>query len=719
MPDAKDIAARRRKAMLAAAARFSERRGPDAAADAAADAGGATAEPSAAFAIPPETSSRKSRFEARKAIIAEAVELRRRGELPSFIERKIGPTLDWLSLAPDEAARKAGLPVARIVDSVDPAAEPSGYGTGFLVHPQILMTNHHVFPDVASAIGAGANFGFEADSTGRIARGLTYAITPESFYVSDEALDFALVGVAPQAVSGEPIERWNTIIPNGAIGKILVGQPVNIIQYPDGAAKKYATTDNAVIDILDSGFLHYRADTLGGSSGSPVFSEAWELVGLHHAGVPEVRDGKIMTVDGQEWSEEMGDDAINWIANEGIRISAIVKALASVKPADRREADMLHALLANSSDPSDDIINVMAGKTAAPETKGGEMPASQIFSSAAMEAAMANGITMNFTGPVTININPATGAVQLAEPPEVAEEKSLRFDPDYANRKGYDPAFLRDDLVVPMPQVAQARMTEMVQEGGKVRVLPYHHYSLAMNGHRKLPMWAASNADYSPERRPPGSRASFGQDKWITDRRLPAEIQMLEADIYGPAHQIDLGHIVRRVDSAWGDSADEVEFANSDTFHLTNCTPQHEAFNRATPSSKKYGKREGIWGGFEMYTQSQLEAGDTRCCILAGPVLAADDPEYDFGHGKVQVPNDFWKVVVVADRSTGAPKLRAFGFILSQKDLIDQFGIEFAAGRFARYAKPLIEITQRSGVEFDQLLLDADQSAAFINVPGG
>lgn len=699
------LAVRRHKVLLAAAKRWQARK-PE-----RENAAG----PSAAFgAGSNESPLRQARFDARQAAFGQAADLRRHGQLPVFIERKIGATLDMFDHAPSEAARTAGHPVARIVNTIDPGLQAEGYGSGFLVHPELLLTNWHVFPEVRDATGAGANFGYEEGERG-LQLGLTYALEPERFFVSNEDLDFALVAVAPQAVTGQPLGQWGTIMPSAATAKILVGQPINIVQYPDGGPKKYATTNNTLVDILDDGFLQYLTDTQEGSSGSPTFSAAWELVGLHHAGVPEVRNGKIMTVDGTVWTEEMGDDAVNWIANEGIRISAIVKVLSQITLNDASQAALLRALLGETSDPADDIISEIA--RAAQAAPGLERKSATTFSidSLAVEQAMTSGVAMTFTGPVTINIY-GDAAAAISGPAGIAEEKSLRFDPDYAGRKGYDPGFLGDGLVVALPTVMAERQAELYHQDGEVLVLPYHHYSLAMHEQRRLPMWTAANLDYSPGRRAHGGRASFGTDRWVKDPRLPESVQLLERDIYGPAHQIDLGHIVRRQDSAWGDTDDELEFSNSDTFHLTNCTPQHEAFNRASPSTKKYGTGFGIWGGFEMYTESQLLGGDLRACVLAGPVLAAADPAFDFGRGSVQIPLDFWKVVVVADRSGTTPALKAYGFIMSQRDLVERFGIEFAPGRFARFAAPLAEITKRSGVVFDPALLSSEQPSGFVDV---
>ena len=79
-----------------------------------------------------------------------------------------------------------------------------------------------------------------------------------------------------------------------------------------------------LVDTLDD-FLHYEADTEGGSSGSPTFNEQWEVVSLHHSGVPRKDDqGNILTKSGTIWTPDMGESQIEWLFNEGIRVSSII-----------------------------------------------------------------------------------------------------------------------------------------------------------------------------------------------------------------------------------------------------------------------------------------------------------------------------------------------------------------------------------------------------------
>jgi endonuclease G len=642
-----------------------------------------------------DTPLRQQQFSERETVLQRAAELRALGKLPLGLERKIGATLDFIELAPSEAARKAGRPVIRIVTSCDPNVEAVGMATGFLVTPQLLLTNWHVFDDVASARGNGANFFHERGDSG-IAVGDTFEIDPDYFFLSNERLDFALVGIKPTSVTGKALADVNPIAMTSSPAKILVGQPVNIIQHPDGGPKTWVTmNENRLIDISEEGFLQYTADTLQGSSGSPVFSTSWELVGLHHSGVPEMHNGKIVAVDGTPWDEDMGDDKVHWIANEGARTSAIVRALAETKLDDARQQGVLSALVAGTGDPIEEVKKLL--DSPAGGTAGVPADAATIIG--------AGDRPMVFTGPVTIVVGGSADAAAVGQ----AFERTIQFDPNYDDREGYKPDFLGDGLIVPLPTTSPGRQAEMLLKDGAVQVLDYHHYSLALNATRRLPMWTAANVDYSPARRQIGGRAGFGSDKWVFDPRIPKDIQLGD-QFYEPARQSDRGHIVRRQDSAWGDTDTEVEFANSDTFHWTNCTPQHAAFNRAAAPSK-FQLKEGIWGGFEMYTQGQLQHGDTRACILAGPILASDDLEVDLGRGPVLVPRRFWKVVVVKGADGKKPTLDAYAFILSQDDLLQKFGIEFAPGRFEKYRTSLAAITEASGVEFDQAIVAAERHA--------
>lgn len=200
-----------------------------------------------------------------------------------------------------------------------------GSGTGFMVSPTLLLTNHHVLTDAASGRDARVAFDFQDDSEGRALPTVTFALAPERFFLTDPTLDFSLIAVAERSAEGRGIEEfgWLRLIEDE--GKVINGEYVTIVQHPNGQPKQIALRENHIIDMLEN-FIHYHTDTAPGSSGSPLFNDQWEVVGLHHSGVPR-RDeqGRILTRQHTLWTTDMDDGIIDWIANEGVRISRIVQ----------------------------------------------------------------------------------------------------------------------------------------------------------------------------------------------------------------------------------------------------------------------------------------------------------------------------------------------------------------------------------------------------------
>jgi len=574
---------------------------------------------------------------------------------------------------------------------------PTGFGTGFLVTPRLLLTNEHVLPSRADASGVGANFLHERTSQG-LQTGVIFELTPNDFFVSDAALDFALVAVKPRTDSGNELREYGCIPLIEATGKILVGHPINLIQHPAGGPKQYATTQNKLLDVLDEGFLHYTTDTLQGSSGSPAFNQFWEVVGLHHSGVPLVQNGQVIARNGKPWDpESMSDDEVMWVANEAVRVSRIVKYLSQLRLADSSQQGLLNDLLASTADP-------LRGETS--HTVADPQPISIPWSS-----EMTHTI-IHIAGNATIHVNPPVAAaaapvpvaaVAPALPPAV--EKQIRFDKNYSNRRGYSSRFLAG-YTIPIPTVTAARAGEILNAAdGKPRVLKYHHYSLVMNKKRRLQMWSAVNVDYDPDKKSDRDRKEFGTDTWIYDKRIAGEFQIDDDDFYKPATKIDRGHMVRREDNAWGETELEIEYANSDTFHWTNCTPQHEAFNRE--------RSHGIWGKFETFITDHIGAVDKKASIFAGPVLDnANDPSKNYGEGSVQYPLRFWKVVAAVTRAQGPKKLQVCGFLFDQSGPIDRFGLEaIDFSPFGSFQVSLQRITDLTGVEFPKILRDNDAMA--------
>jgi len=226
-----------------------------------------------------------------------------------------------------------GASVARTVGRViirQPSGRIIGYGTGFMVSPQLLLTNNHVLESKLDAQHSLIEFNFRENYFGQLTESIKFKLKPDDFFYANEHLDFSLVAVEKKNIHGNLLleQGWNQLIKTS--GKAIVGEHVNIIQHPAAEPKQIVIRQNTIKALKDS-FIHYITDTEIGSSGSPVYNDQWEVVALHHAGVPK-RDsnGNILLIDGRVWNGNRSEqDHIAWTANEGVRISEILKYLDS------------------------------------------------------------------------------------------------------------------------------------------------------------------------------------------------------------------------------------------------------------------------------------------------------------------------------------------------------------------------------------------------------
>ncbi|MFE7393933.1 trypsin-like serine peptidase [Streptomyces sp. NPDC057582] len=249
-------------------------------------------------------------------------------DAPAAYERILGLSKELQAWSFLPRGARAARTVARI--SVRENGRELPLGTGFLVSPRLLMTNHHVLSDAATAQQCFVEFDAQMTIDNTPGAPVRLEFDPGAFFVADEGLDFALVLVHPISDSQAPGEvfGWNRL--SVQQGKLVIGEPVNVIGHPMGRLKEIAVRDNALQVRLDD-FLHYKTDTEPGNSGSPVYNDQWEVVALHHSGVPKKdAQGRTLRKDGQVWQPGDGDDAIDWVSNEGVRISTILKHLATV-----------------------------------------------------------------------------------------------------------------------------------------------------------------------------------------------------------------------------------------------------------------------------------------------------------------------------------------------------------------------------------------------------
>jgi endonuclease G len=590
-----------------------------------------------------------------------------------FVERVIGPTKDFLSAEFFELGSYAMRSVARIRTEFGGSL---GFGTGFMVSPSLLLTNEHVLENAGWAAASVAEFDYQRDRLGRQKLVQSFHLDPERFFVNDKALDFALVAVKPApGVGTAKLADFGFCPLVGVEGKILVTDPVNIVQHPQGRMKEVVIRENELSALplgdLD-GFAHYLGDTEPGSSGSPVFNDRWEVVALHHSSVPE-RDaaGNYLTRDGKIWKDTMPIEDIAWIGNEGIRISRIINHLKQREGLSAGAAALLKELLEKSDTteigPRQEEGVVLDGgpeKTCALDLSG----------------------TATVTVPVTIRVEVGGARAVRAELGQAALlAERVRPAPDYGGRPGFDSDFL--GAAVPMPDLVDRRHGEPAMLADGSVELKYHHFSVLMNADRRLAYVSAVNYD---------AAAPFveerGADDWFLDPRIDVGLQA--DNRFYKNNPLDRGHLARRYDAGWGMTAEEAKIANDDTFHWTNCAPQHQVFNQSKLSQPGDLR---LWGELENHITDQAKQDMQRLSIFNGPVFGKDDRT----HRGLLIPSAYWKMV--AYRSRG-DELRAVGFVLHQADLISNLAAErFDVGRFDLRQVRISRIEELTGLDFKGL----------------
>jgi endonuclease G, mitochondrial len=586
------------------------------------------------------------------------------------LERAIGDN-DLLSLNYLWCGIRAARSVGRIV--IPPiAGDPGGAATGFLIGPNLLMTNHHVFSAPEIAQRARVQFGYEIDSHGNERVPTWFNFTPGRFFVASETLDYCIVSVDPATKQGpEGLKSFGWLRLNPRLGKTDYGQYLSIIQHPGGQTKQIAIRENRLLPFTDADdFLSYESDTFRGSSGSPVLNDFWDLVALHHSGKPfKDKQGRYIGHDGRPIVDHKPqEDEIQWIANEGARVSRIIANFQKSAP-QGEERDVLEKTFLGElkPDPIPLEIGPANGRqdSTEPVVYGG--PSLAAPNARSFLVVLPLDVSLHVESPRQPATIPSATAKATTSPVRDARDilfEKLNFDSDYSDRRGYDDRFLGHDRRVNMPTIDDGHSADIAptKHGGKV--LHYHHFSIVTHANRRMPVLSAGNVDYRAAKRDERARDEFGKDEWIIDDRLDDKYQ-IPRGFYDRWKRLDYGHLVRRDDNCWGGSADEIEFSNADTFHLTNCTPQHEAFNR-----DRFGYH-GLWGRLEnlISTQAQRDGTIGRLCVFAGPIfnntkdlLCRDDT------GNIRIPISFWKVIVAPTRRGG---LRAYGFVTGQEENLD------------------------------------------------
>jgi endonuclease G, mitochondrial len=538
-------------------------------------------------------------------------------------------------------------------------------GTGWLVAENILVTNRHVAREFVTRKGEG--FTFQTGLNGSISADIDFL----QEIGSPAELVFKLV--KPLYVEDEPgpdisffeVEvtggNANLASPIGLAAKVVATPNVATIGYPaydsripepDLMEEIFGKTYNkkrlapgGVTNVETMRILH-NCTTLGGNSGSAVIDlDSGEALGLHFMGT-------FLT------------------SNYAVR-SDVVKQL---------------------------LDSVRAGTAFRPETRVRKPapPPAASREPAGLRVERGGG-SASITIPLTVTVSlgnpygrPAASVRNLSLRAAPADDNGGAVEgeeavaEDYRDRAGYQAEFLGEGkMSVDLPSVQRGAddVLEFSFNGKADTVLRYEHYSVVMSRRRRMCFFSAVNIDGNLSKK----SARVG---WKWDPRIPKAQQIMN-ECYGSPPKFSRGHMTRREDPGWGEK-DTAKRGNEDSMHVTNTTPQMQAFNAP------------IWLALEDYALGHAKEDDMKISVFTGPYFDDRDPEM-YG---VRIPRAFWKIIAFIHDETGA--LCATGYEMNQEKTL-QPEEEFVFGAFTSPQLSIAtqvsirSIEARSGISFGKL----------------
>jgi endonuclease G len=523
-------------------------------------------------------------------------------------------------------------------------------GTGWLVQPDVIVTNRHVAVEFGRR--SGERFVFRSGLGGAAMRASMDFLEE---FGREDTRSFPLVEIldiedesgpdlAFLRVKGDGLAKEVPLCKTLAVEK----QFVAVIGYParDSRIPDQQLMDTTFGDIYDKKRLapgqiirsaphdlEHDSSTSGGNSGSLVVDlSSGEALGIHFAG---------------RFLE----------ANFAVPAPVL--------------AEQLHAVLRGDT----------RTRTSVPTA----VPTSQQSPTVCQQTGSGSLTSVSCTVPITITVRVGTPTSQSAQvaaastsEDEVDVPVTEGVPEDYADREGYQGDFLgiENELRIEMPEVIRGahQIAEFEVNGKRESVLRYEHLSVVMNRKRRMCFYSAVNIDGKLSRR--STRTT-----WRMDPRIPKELQIMY-ECYGNSPKFSRGHMTRREDPVWGTPQSAAK-GNSDSMHVTNVTPQMQSFNAP------------IWLGLEDYALQNARQDKMKISVFTGPVLLDGDPTR-YG---VEIPRSFWKVIAFIHDDTG--QLTATGYSISQISQLPEE--EFIFGGYETYQRSLSWIEKKVGISFGTL----------------
>ncbi len=229
-----------------------------------------------------------------------------------------------------------GSQVANCVGRIVQRETREPLATGFMVSPNLLMTNNHVLPDAMEAERCAVQFDYLVYHSGKPIEINEFRLQPERFFMTGgEDFDYTLVAVESMNSKGQDLTSFGQISLIEDTGKATKGERLNIIHHPQGKPQQATFRKNLMITHDESLIrIFYMTDTQSGSSGSPMLNDQWELVALHYASteITDKEQKKLFLQHMYDNHPEMVSEFNKEVrVNVGMRISAIVNHINTMK----------------------------------------------------------------------------------------------------------------------------------------------------------------------------------------------------------------------------------------------------------------------------------------------------------------------------------------------------------------------------------------------------
>ncbi len=178
-------------------------------------------------------------------------------------------------------------------------------GTGFLIAPDMILTNYHVIKKIKNKEENVKNFYIRFDYknvNGIINLGEMYSLADN--WLVAQSLDSNADNYSDDTITPQPNQLDYAVLrlskkTNRGYIAIPDDKPVyephtkiNIMQHPQGDTLKESSGNILGVNANETR-LFYTAETAKGSSGSPCFNVKWELIALHNSGIKGQRNAGI------------------------------------------------------------------------------------------------------------------------------------------------------------------------------------------------------------------------------------------------------------------------------------------------------------------------------------------------------------------------------------------------------------------------------------------